>query len=180
MLPRLAWLALFAVHLLPAVAVGRRLIAGGGASDWLSMALLLASMTLFALKTAGAPFLRLPASRAGRVAVLLVAALLHHDALGLSANADARAALLAAPAAVLVIASTPADVRRRLRAAGRTVDRLVSELLAIAADFVGAARSGGAGTPGLCSAGASPAVGGGSGAGCWSVAAAPRRGPPVG
>ncbi len=80
----------------------------------MSLLALLAAILLFALKFADARCLRLPRSTAGRVAVLLAVALVHHGALGLTAD---RAATLAAPAALLATAAlaTPADLRRRLR-----------------------------------------------------------------
>ena len=135
MLARLGWVVLIGIHLCPAAAVGRRIVesAGGTAGQWLSLLALTAAMGLFALKLADARFLRLPRSRAGRVAVLLAVALLHHDALGLTAD---RAATLAAPAAVLVAASaiaTPDDLRRRLRQGWGRLHRAMTRLLAIVA-----------------------------------------------
>ena len=123
---RAGWVLLLALHLLPTAAVARRITdsGGGAAGDWASLLLLVAAMALFALKLAGAGFLRLPASRTGRVAVLLAVALLHHDALGLNA---ADAGVLAAPAAVLIVAE--ADLRRHLRRGRMRFDRVLTRLL---------------------------------------------------
>ena len=126
---RAAWAGLLALHLLPTAAVARRIVNsdGGAAGDWASLLLLIAAMALFAMKLAGVRFLRLPASRTGKLAVLLAVALLHHDALGLNA---ADAGVLAAPAAVLLVSD--ADLRRGRLRVHRVLTRLLEDLNQVA------------------------------------------------
>jgi hypothetical protein len=81
---RLLWLVLAAIHIAPMLRLGSVAIAGDlAAGRWISLVALTASLAFFALKTAGAPFLRLPAkaNRGTALVLFLVACgLLHGNA----------------------------------------------------------------------------------------------------